>query len=63
MAVKCYFPTDANNQYVRKPMIEVFTNSMPDHCMQSRNKFPEDNPIRFQVEFNIDPARLPVLDI
>eukprot|EP00347_Sterkiella_histriomuscorum_P013180 403365703 len=63
LAVKCYFPTDANNQYVRKPMIEVFTNSMPDHCMQSRNKFPEDNPIRFQVEFNIDPARLPVLDI
>lgn len=39
-------------------MIEIYTNSLPDHCMQSKNKFPEENHIRFAVEFNIPVDRL-----
>ena len=49
MAVKCF-----NKEYidpvkgpVKQTMMEVYTNSLPDHCMQSNNKFPDENHIRF----------------
>lgn len=53
LAVKCY-----EHPSTGKTMIRVYTNSMPNHCMQSSNKFPDENHIHFEVEFNIPPARL-----
>eukprot|EP00347_Sterkiella_histriomuscorum_P016074 403354588 len=56
-AVKCFLNSDGEQ------MIRVQTNSMPDHCMQSMNVFPEENDIDFQVRYNIRPSELKTLDI